>query len=134
MVTVQDRVELVQSEAERLQTYLQTLPHDAWIRPSACDLWTVADVVAHLDFVAEFWIDTISRGVQGDASSPEDRTPGEAENFSSMDEYFAQRATARRETLGEQLLPTFSARCDQVKQFFAGLGPEVARQAVKEYT
>ena len=124
MVTLQDRVELVGSEAERLQVYLQTLPPDAWSRPSACGLWTVADVVAHLDFVAEFWIDTISRGVRGDASSPEDRTPGEAENFPSMDEYFAQRATARREVLGEQLLLTFSARCDQVKQLFAGLGPE----------
>ncbi|MCH8281580.1 MAG: maleylpyruvate isomerase N-terminal domain-containing protein [Chloroflexi bacterium] len=48
MVTLQDRVELVRSESERLQSYLQTLPKDAWDRPSACDPWTVADVVGHL--------------------------------------------------------------------------------------
>lgn len=124
MVAVRQSVELVRSETQRLQGYLQTLAPDAWSRPSACDGWTVADVVAHLVFVAEFWVDTISRGIQGDASSPKDRPPGEAENLPSVDEYFAQRATARREELGDQLLPTFSAVCDQVNALFAGLGPE----------
>ena len=124
MVTLQDRVGLVRSETERLQGYLQTLAPDAWSRPSACDGWTVADVVAHVIFVAEFWVDTISRGIQGDASSPGDKPPGEAEGVPSMDEYFAQRATARREELGDQLLPTFSTVCDQVNTLFAELGPE----------
>ncbi len=125
MVTLQDRVELVRSETERLQGYLQTLAPDAWGRPSACDGWTVADVVAHVVFVAEFWVDTISRGIQDDASSPKDKPPGEAENVPSVDEYFAQRAKARREELGEQLLPAFSAVCGQVNALFAGLGSEV---------
>ena len=70
----------------------------------------VRDVVAHLVWGAEFWLDTISRGVNGDASAPEGRPPANALNAPSFDEYIAQSAITRRESLGDQLLQTFHAR------------------------
>lgn len=124
MVPVQDRVKLIHSESEWLKEYLNSLPPDAWGRPSACDRWTVADVVAHLTWVAEFYVDTISRGVRGDASSPKDRPPGDFTGATSFDEYIAQRAIALRESLGDQLLTTFSAQYDGLNQLMAGLSPQ----------
>ena len=59
-------VKVIHTEAERLAESLQTLPPEAWSTPSACALWEVGDVVAHLVFVAEFYADVIARGVRGD--------------------------------------------------------------------
>ena len=63
---------MVSSEAGQLQEYLGHLPKTAWQRPSACDRWTVADVVAHLAWAAEYFMATISDGIKGDVSLPGD--------------------------------------------------------------
>ena len=46
MVTPQQRVNVLQAEAETFKTYLSSLPPEAWNQPSACEGWTVA--VHHL--------------------------------------------------------------------------------------
>ncbi len=61
LVAVEDRVKLIQAESERQRTYLAGLPADAWDQSSTCDGWTVADVVAHLVWIAQFCADVISR-------------------------------------------------------------------------
>ena len=75
-------VTLIQAEAERLAQYLATLPPDAWRQPSACQGWEVRDVVAHLIQGAQFYVHTISRGVQGDMARPQNScrllSPGSA--------------------------------------------------------
>ena len=78
MVTLQDRISLVKSESERLKVYLAGLPSGAWSQASACDLWQVRDVVGHLSWAAEGFAESISRGVQGDASArvPDDFPSG----------------------------------------------------------
>ena len=124
MVSVQDRVNVVQSESLRLSDYLAALPSDAWTQPSACDLWEIRDVVGHLVWVAEFFGDTISRGVRGDSSILPDRPPGDAIGEQSFDAYIARTATARRNSLGEELLATFGTRWDEVIQLMLGLGLE----------
>ena len=48
MTTSEERVGLLKAEAQRLEQYLNGLPDEAWLHPSACDQWTVADVIAHL--------------------------------------------------------------------------------------
>ena len=48
MVTPEQRVIVLQAEVEAFKTYLSSLPAEAWNQPSACEGWTVADVVAHL--------------------------------------------------------------------------------------
>jgi uncharacterized protein (TIGR03086 family) len=66
METLVDRVALVRAELARLTQALHALPADAWHQPSACTQWQIQDVVAHVTGAAEFYIDTLSRGLQGD--------------------------------------------------------------------
>ena len=116
-------VGVIQSESQRLSQYLQNLPADAWQKPSACDRWEVRDVAAHLDFVAEFYLDVVSRGVHGDTSPPKSFPGIDLPDRSTLDEYLAEEALARRQRLGEQLLPALTARWDQLNQLLARLGP-----------
>ncbi len=48
MVDTLGKVELIRRIAERLESYLSSLPQDNWSQPSRCDGWQLADVVAHL--------------------------------------------------------------------------------------
>jgi len=124
MVTLQDRVELVRSESERLQSYLQTLSPDDWSQPSACDLWTVGDVVGHLVWMADFYGDGIARGVNGDTSTPEGApVPGSLDG-PSLDDFISQRSIALKRQLGNQLLAAFEQRFHWFNDLLAGLGPE----------
>ena len=125
MVTLQDRVNLVKSESERLKEYLTRLPSEAWNQASACDLWQVRDVVAHMTWAAEGFAESISRGVRGDASAqvPHD-FPAGAAKVASLSEYIARSAIAHREALGDQLLPAFITSNDRLNQMFEDLEPE----------
>ena len=125
MVTVQDRVNLGKSESARLNDYLTGLPPEAWSQASACDLWQVRDVVAHLTWAAEGFAESISRGVAGDAPAqvPHD-FPADAANVASLSEYIARSAIAHREALGDQLLAAFITSTDRLNQIFEGLGSE----------
>ena len=78
MDLIRTRVELIHSEAQRLGRFFDSLTPEDLNRKSACDLWEVGDVIAHLVWVADFYLDTISRGINGDASAPEGRPPAEA--------------------------------------------------------
>ena len=73
MSTQAESVTVVQTEFERLKQYLVALPADAWTKPSACALWEVRDVVAHLIFAANYYTDCITRGLRGDTSTPAGR-------------------------------------------------------------
>jgi uncharacterized protein (TIGR03083 family) len=123
MEAPENLVKIIQTEAEQLAESLQTLPPEAWSTPSACDLWEVGDVVAHLVFVAEFYADVIARGVRGDVSPPA-RFPGiDLADRSSFDTYIGQTALAYRKRLGVQLLPTFRARFAALYHLMASLRP-----------
>ena len=83
-MAVFDYVPIVRTEADGLAQFLDTLSDNDWQRPSACDLWTIRDVVVHLIWAADFYTDTVSRGMQGDISLPGDRAPGDAPDPASM--------------------------------------------------
>jgi uncharacterized protein (TIGR03083 family) len=124
MDSPEERVKIVIAESECLKQYLNTLPPEAWTKPSACDRWEVRDVVAHLAGQGQFYADMITRSLQGDASTPEGRpAPGTA-NAASFAEGGAQRAIARREQLGDQLLAEFHETNDQLNHLLASLGPQ----------
>jgi uncharacterized protein (TIGR03083 family) len=110
-------VTLIQAEAERLAQYLATMPPDAWRQPSACQGWEVRDVVAHLIQGAQFYVHTISRGVQGDMARP----PELASPAIARATLIAQSAIACRERLGEALLPTFRTRYVELSALLAQL-------------
>lgn len=125
MASVQDEVALIKAESERLGEYLRGLPQDAWSRPSACDRWGVRDVVGHQVWVAEFYADTISRGMQGDATSPDGSVYAEfATSKESFHQFIARSAIARRESLGQGLLEAFSSGFDRLNRLMAALGPQ----------
>ena len=111
------RVALIQAEAERLAQYLSSLSQDAWYQPSACQGWEVRDVVAHLVEVAQFYVRTITRGVQGEMGPPPEFAPPAVAPAA----FIAQSAIACRERLGEALLPTFRTRYAQLSALLAQL-------------
>jgi hypothetical protein len=102
MSTLESYVPLIQAEAERLAQFLDTLSTDDLQRPSACELWDIHDVVAHLIWGADFYADSVSRGLQGDMSLPENRPPGDTSDAVPMSTYFAQHAIRLRQVLGDR--------------------------------
>src|SRR6266487_6311403 len=124
MDTFADRVSVLQSESERIKQYLHALPPETLSRPSACTDWQVQDVIAHLVGVAEFYASSVSRGLRGDTSAPPGRLPAGQATAALSAESISQRSIAARQTLGDQLLPTFDAANDYLNSLLAGLEPE----------
>jgi len=124
MTMHENRVNVLRSEMERVHGYLAGLPEDAWTQQSACDLWEVRHVVAHLSGVSEFYATTVGRGLQGDTTAPEGRPdPGTATGASSG-ERIAQGAIANAEMLGDQLLSALTEWDSQLVSVLAGLAPD----------
>lgn len=121
MKDVRNRIVLIHRLAGRIQGFLAGLPEEALCRPSACDLWEVRDVLGHLIGGAERQIDSMRRGLQGDASPPPGFVPMDAATLSSTN---ARRDIERRERLGDQLLPAFAARYQELGELLGGLAPE----------
>ena len=48
MSTVEERIEILKVEYQRLEHYLHTLSPEDWHHPSTCDQWTVADIIAYV--------------------------------------------------------------------------------------
>ena len=124
MDTPQERVKIAVAESARLKDYLHSLPPEAWSRPCACHDWTVQDVVAHMAWVAESYIERIHQSLQGDSGSPEGLPAPGAGNAAAFASGNAQRALARRERLGEQVLADFIAQNDRLNELMGALNPE----------
>ena len=122
MVTPEQRLIVLQAEAESFKTYLRSLPAEAWGRPSACQGWTVADVVAHL--TGQPFVTHVTRGLGGDASLPEGAPPVENHDEDRFAENIFQRALSNREQHGENLLPALIQNLDQSVKVFRAVGPE----------
>ena len=124
MNTLENRVRLVQSESVQLGHYLHALPPDAWSRPSACHRWAVRDVVGHLVMGAELYLDVLSRGLQGDAAPSAGFPEAGTANAASVAHLVDQVSVARQESLGDQLLATFTSTSAQLHQLFARCRPQ----------
>ena len=98
------RREEIARAAHRLEAFLQTLGPDDLARQSACEGWTVADVVAHLVERGGPIPDQIERGLSGDISP----TPGISTELPVSEDQFRldldRTAVALRQELGEALL------------------------------
>ena len=122
MVTPHQRFIVLRAEAEDFKNYLKNMPAEAWSQPSACEGWTVADVVGHLN--GQNFASRVARGLEGDASPPEG-TPAVADH--DEDRFAAdifQRALSNREQHGENLLESFIPRLDESVQVFSNVGPD----------
>jgi uncharacterized protein (TIGR03083 family) len=119
-----ETVKIMQAECTRLHQYLSTLPPEAWCQPSACAHWQIQDVVAHLVGVAEFYTDTLSRGLHGDTTPPEGFPAAGTVNASAMAEPIAHMARATREHLGDQVCTAFAATMTRLHALLAEVGTE----------
>jgi uncharacterized protein (TIGR03083 family) len=119
-----DRVALIQAELARLTQDLHALPADVWRQSSACAQWQIQDVVTHLTGAAEFYIDTLSRGLQGDAAPSAGFPAAGTVNAAAMAEPIAQMALATREQPALQVLATFEATLTRLHALLAGVSPE----------
>ena len=124
MVSWEQRVQLLQAESEKFHQYLGGLPEAAWGKRSACDLWRVEDVVAHLVGNAEFYSGTVERGLKGEFDPPEGRVAAGTGHPSEGAGGTAKGAIANREILGDRLLTTLEARSGHLTQLLGGLSPE----------
>ena len=113
------RVTLLQNEARQFINYLQTLSSQDWSHPSACQGWTVADVLGHL--AGQDFSPRILRGLQGDISAPEGSPVVSVHDEDQFAQSIFQRAIGTKERLGDQLLSTFSQRVDETVQVFGGI-------------
>jgi len=121
------RVELIRSESQRLEEYLNTLPPEALDQPSPCEKWNVGEVIAHLVWFAEYYGGMMERGLGGDQSPTEgfiSVPPGTPNRQVIVDEFCGQAAIDLRRTLGQKLIPAFKERYDWLNDMLKGIGPE----------
>lgn len=119
---IEERVQQVRLESERLTAYLQNLPKEAWQQQSACERWTVADVVAHLIGGAQMYREHVSRGLQDDIIPPEGFPPAGDTDPEVLGNLNAHRAIFRRAGFGDRLLSTFQSSNEQLNELLARLG------------
>ena len=123
MVSRQDNVNLIKSESERIINYLGSLTSDAWTLPSACGLWQVRDVAAHLLMVGDLYADTVSRGIKGDSSPTIGFPPSGSLDPSGFESLIASRAIALRESEGTLLLERIRSTWERWNILLASIGP-----------
>ena len=124
MESFEERAKLYKSESERFQDYLKNLPADEWNKQSACDEWSVADVVAHLVGNSEFYAGTVARGLQGESSPPEGRPEAGTGHPSLSAESLAKSSIAAKERLGDKLLETYLEKDNDLIKLLTGLNSE----------
>jgi uncharacterized protein (TIGR03083 family) len=130
MSTQAELVQVIQTESERLKQYLTALPQDAWTKPSACALWEVRDVVAHLTTVINGYTYRITRALQGNTSPPEGAPDPSLFKTHSQEERrqwvmaTAQRPIANRGRFGNDLPSVFGQAWEQFHHLLVTLNAQ----------
>lgn len=114
----------IANAGRRLERFLESLSPPDLGRQSACEGWTVADVVAHIIERGRPIPDQIERGLAGDLSP----TPGVSDAPPENEDLFRQQldhsAVALRRELGDDLLPEFARLNREFDRVLALVGPE----------
>lgn len=122
MTTMSSRIDLFEREAQMLLDFLGDLPPDAWLADSACEGWTVADVIGHLTSVD---LSTrLLRGLEGDHSPPEGSPSPEQHDEDAFARSIYQRAVGASQRLGGGLLEDFTLRINETVAQFRQVRPE----------
>ena len=115
------QVRLVRELSNELAAFLYSLPEDVWRDaeryPSGCSEWTMADVIAHLNWEAHDAALSVHRALRSDTSPPMGYRPVDR----SED---VERVIAARVAYDEDLFPEFNAGCGRLNTLLASLGPE----------
>ena len=122
MLSPEERVRILINETESIEKYLRGMPAEAWECPSACDRWTVADVVAHLTWITRNQAPRIVRGLRGDVSPDvPPRRRLEAGQFDPSE--LEDAAVVFRQEQGENLLSEFIKSNQALSEALAEVGP-----------
>lgn len=128
-----DPVQLIAQEQVRLFSELKKLPEPAWQHASHCKGWSNARVVAHLAAGAEFYHQSVSKALHGDALPPS--IPG---GQRLTVESFRERYRAKQEELAEkprqELLAAFDKHGTALVDLFRRVQPHnMTRPAWSSY-
>ena len=121
MYTDADRVHAMHATSKQLEEFLRALSPEDWQRPSRCDQWLVADVVAHL--IEDTHAERIARGLQGNLT-PSGFVPSVTLNADDLRASVVQHPLTLRRQLGDQLLAVLCAENAHVDEILADLKPE----------
>ncbi len=111
-----ERVEVLRQEAVAFKERIAALSPEDWDLPSACDGWSVADVVAHLS--GQAFVLNVGRGLQGDYSPPPGAAPVTEHNEDEFAQNIFQRAFNTRAEAGDQLQQILFQRLDEAVDLF----------------
>ena len=111
-----DRAGVLRQEAAAFKERIAALSPEDWERPSACDGWSVADVVAHLS--GQAFVLNVGRGLQGDYSPPPGAAPVTDHNEDEFAQNIFQRAFNTRAEAGDQLQQILFQRLDEAVDLF----------------
>ncbi len=115
-----ERVEVLRQETAAFKEQVAAMAPEDWDRPSACDGWSVADVVAHLS--GQAFALNVSRGLQGDYSPPAGAAPVTEHNEDEFARNIFQRAFSTRAEFGERLQEVLFQRLDEAVDLFDTVG------------
>lgn len=111
-----ERVEVLRQEVAAFKERIAALSPEGWDRPSACDGWSVADVVAHLS--GQAFVLNVGRGLQGDYSPPPGAAPVTEHNEDQFARNIFQRAFNTRAEMGDRLQEVLFQRLDEAVDLF----------------
>ena len=111
-----ERVEVLRQGAAAFKERIAALSPEDWDRPSACDGWSVADVVAHLS--GQAFVFNVSRGLQGDYLPPPGAAPIAEHNEDEFARNIFQRAFNTRAEMGDRLQEVLFQRLDEAVDLF----------------
>ncbi len=122
MSTVEERLEILKAEYQRLEHYLHTLSPEAWHHPSTCDQWTVADVIAHLTGGNRNHAIWITEALHAESVTSErlPRRSHQRVDAAAM----AHRGMVLRKELGNHLLSEFVTTSRAIEHAFAQVAPD----------
>ena len=107
------------NESSAFKQYINDLPPNAWKQQSACEQWTVGDVIVHMVTVNHFFATFLSRGLEGIQTPPEGQTAPGALSASSAADIWHQSVLAVRKRLGNEILDRFNATSDHLDKLMA---------------
>lgn len=121
MTTAEQRVNLLKAEALRLEQYLNSLPEGDWTHASACDRWTVADVITHLTSATGSHATYIADAFKADMVNPESlpRRTNQRQDAPAA----AERVISLRKDIGSRLLAEFVKAREAMEQALDQVGP-----------
>ena len=122
MTTTSNGIDLLEREAGELLDFLQRLSAEAWQTPSACEGWTVADVIGHLTSVD--LSNRLVRGLDGDYSAPEGSPAPDQHDEDAFAKSIYQRAIDASQRLGDGLLADFAQRINETVTLFRQVGDD----------